>query len=275
MTLSPYDESSTRLEDDKKILREVVVTYDHLLNETVSVTQPKRGYRVGTDAVLLSAALSANRGRVLDMGAGVGGVSLCLARRLDRVEITAIEIDPVMAALAKLNAANNGFEERLRVLTANITKMPSVMADFFDHVVSNPPYHYAAGTRPEDRRRALAHMGDGDGLDDWVRTAVWAAKPRGRISFICRADRGAELINLFAAAGASETVVFPLWPRLMVPAGRVIVTVRKNISGPGAILPGLVLHNDDGSFTEAASAIMKGKALSMLHPARRSQRCRQ
>jgi tRNA1Val (adenine37-N6)-methyltransferase len=259
MTLSPYDESSTRLEDDKKILREVVVTYDHLLNETVSVTQPKRGYRVGTDAVLLSAALSANRGRVLDMGAGVGGVSLCLARRLDRVEITAIEIDPVMAALAKLNAANNGFEERLRVLTANITKMPSVMADFFDHVVSNPPYHYAAGTRPEDRRRALAHMGDGDGL----------------ISFICRADRGAELINLFAAAGASETVVFPLWPRLMVPAGRVIVTVRKNISGPGAILPGLVLHNDDGSFTEAASAIMKGKALSMLHPARRSQRCRQ
>jgi tRNA1(Val) A37 N6-methylase TrmN6 len=28
------------------------------------------------------------------MGAGVGGVSLCLARRLDAVQITAIEIDP-------------------------------------------------------------------------------------------------------------------------------------------------------------------------------------
>ena len=102
-------------------------------------------------------------------------------------------------------------------------------------------------------------MADGDGLDGWVRAALWAAKSRGRVSFICRADRGAELIHLFAAAGAGEAVVFPLWPRANVPAGRVIVTVRKRVAGPGAILPGLVLHNADGSFTAAASAIMKAR----------------
>jgi len=257
---------------DEALLQGLAVTHDHLLGETVSVTQPKSGFRVGTDAVLLGAAVSVNRGRLLDMGAGVGGVSLCLARRLHQAQITAVEIDPMMAALARRNAAANGVDGRLRVLTADIAKMPPVLADSFDHVVSNPPYHYAAGTRPGNRRRALAHMGDGDGLADWVRAAVWAAKPRGRISFICRADRGAELIHLFAAAGAGETLTFPLWPRPMVPAGRVIITVRKNISGPGAILPGLVLHNDDGSFTAAAAAIMKGEGLAMDHPARRRWR---
>jgi tRNA1(Val) A37 N6-methylase TrmN6 len=55
----------------------------------------------------------------------------------------------------------------------------------------------------------------------------------------------------------------------MVPAGRVIIQVRKAVSGPGAILPGLIMHNDDGSFTEAASRIMNGEGLYMAHPARR------
>ena len=98
---------------------------------------------------------------------------------------------------------------------------------------------------------------------------MWAAKPRGRISFICRADRADELTHLFTVVGASEILQFPLWPRPMVPAGRVIIQVRKGVSGPGAILPGLTMHNDDGSFTEAASRIMNGEGLYMAHPARR------
>ena len=250
-------------------LDDLAVTHDHLLGKTVSVMQPKSGFRVGTDAVLLAAAIGVNRGRILDMGAGVGGVSLCLARRLDAVQITAIEIDPVMAALAQRNVVANGFDDRLRILHDDIVKMPSVLTGSFDHVVSNPPYHYATGTRPRDKRRALAHIGEGLALGNWVKSAMWAAKPRGRISFICRADRADELIHLFTMAGASEILQFPLWPRPMVPAGRVIIQVRKAVSGPGAILPGLIMHNDDGSFTEAASRIMNGEGLYMVHPARR------
>jgi len=250
-------------------LDDLAVTHDHLLGKTVSVMQPKSGFRVGTDAVLLAAAIGVNRGRILDMGAGVGGISLCLARRLDAVQITAIEIDPVMAALAQRNVAANGFDDRLRILRDDIAKMPPVLAGSFDDVVSNPPYHYATGTRPRDKRRALAHIGEGLALGDWVKSAIWAAKPRGRISFICRADRADELIHLFTMAGASEILQFPLWPRPMVPAGRVIIQVRKAVSGPGAILPGLIMHNDDGSFTEAASRIMNGEGLYMVHPARR------
>ena len=244
------------------------VTHDHLLGAGVAVTQPTAGFRVGTDAVLLNAAVSQNRGRLLDLGTGVGGVALCAAYRLDQLQVTAVEIDPQLAALARHNADANGLGDRMRVLTADIAHLPTVLADSFEHVVSNPPYHYPAGTKPDHHRRQKAHMADGDGLDGWVRAALWAAKSRGRVSFICRADRGAELIHLFAAAGAGEAVVFPLWPRANVPAGRVIVTVRKRVAGPGAILPGLVLHNADGSFTAAASAIMKGASLPIEHPAR-------
>ena len=253
------------------MLDDVVITRDCMLDGTVAIAQPKSGFRVGTDAVFLAASVGVNRGRILDLGAGVGGVSLCLATRLNKVQITAVELDPVLVALAQKNIVTNGFDDRLRVLTGDIQALPPVLGSSFDHVISNPPYHFATGTKSQNRRRALAHMGDGLTLDDWVKAAMWAAKPRGRISFICRADRAGELVNLFVNAGASETLQFPLWPRPMVPAGRVIIQVRKSVMGPGAILPGLVVHNDDGSFTDAASRIMKGHGLYMAHPARKAR----
>ena len=269
----PTAKNQSVLHNDVNIglLDDVVITRDYMLNGNVAIAQPKFGFRVGTDAVFLAASVGVNRGRILDLGAGVGGVSLCLATRLNKVQITAIELDPVLVALAQKNVVTNGFDDRLRVLPGDIQALPPVLGGSFDHVISNPPYHFAAGTKPQNRRRALAHMGDGLTLDDWVKAAIWAARPRGRISFICRADRGGELVNLFVNAGASETLQFPLWPRRMVPAGRVIIQVRKSVIGPGAILPGLVVHNDDGSFTDAASRIMKGDGLYMAHPAREAR----
>ena len=250
------------------LLDGVEVTHDHLLNEQVQIIQPKTGYRVGSDAVLVAASLTAARGQVLDLGSGVGGISLCIAKRLSGVQITAVEIDPVTAALAQHNVAVNGMCQQVRVVIADVTAMPAVMANSFGHVVSNPPYHYKAGTKPHHAARANAHMGAGTDLYDWVKAAVWAAKPRGRISFICRADRAAELIGLFGRAGAGETLLFPLWSRPRSPASRVIIQVRKAVSGPGAILAGLIVHNEDGSFTRAAQQILKGGGLHIVHPAR-------
>ena len=272
MVHDPTTKNQSQLQDDADsgLLDDLFITRDSMLDRTVAIAQPKSGFRVGTDAVFLAASVGMNRGRILDLGAGVGGVSLCLATRLNKLQITAVELDPVLVALAQKNVVTNGFDDRLRVLLGDIQALPPVLGSSFDHVISNPPYHFSTGTRPQNRRRALAHMGDGLTLDDWVKAAMWAARPRGRISFICRADRGGELVNLFVNAGASETLQFPLWPRPMVPAGRVIIQVRKSVMGPGAILPGLVVHNDDGSFTDAASRIMKGDGLYVAHPARKA-----
>ena len=255
----------TTSDSDFRIMQ---VTHDHLLNEAVKITQPADGYRVGTDAVLLAAAISTASGRVLDLGAGVGGVSLCLANRHNELQITAVEKHADLAALAQENAEVNGVSNRLRVLTTDIRELPSVVAGSFDHVVSNPPYHNSHGTRPRNADRALAHMGDDTEMVDWVKAAVWAAKPRAKITFICRADRVPELISLFEQNGAGEAVLFPLWPRHSSPAGRVILQVRRDVEGPGAVLPGLVLHRDDGGFTDAAAQIMSGGQLAVVHPAR-------
>ena len=255
----------TTSDDDIRMMQ---VTHDHLLDEAVKITQPSDGYRVGTDTVLLAASISTNTGRVLDLGTGVGGVSLCLAHRHHELQITAIEKHADLAALAQENAEVNAVANRMRILTTDIRELPSVLVASFDHVVSNPPYHNSHGTRPRNAERALAHMGEDTDMVDWVKAAIWAAKPRAKITFICRADRAPELISLFERNGAGEAVLFPLWPRHSSPAGRVILQVRRDVDGPGAVLPGLVLHRDDGGFTDAAAQIMSGGQLSVIHPAR-------
>lgn len=255
----------TTSDDDIRMMQ---VTHDHLLDEAVKITQPADGYRVGTDTVLLAASISTNTGRVLDLGTGVGGVSLCLAHRHHELQITAIEKHADLAALAQENAEVNAVANRMRILTTDIRELPSVLAASFDQVVSNPPYHNSHGTRPRNADRALAHMGEDTDMVDWVKAAIWAAKPRAKITFICRADRAPELISLFEQNGAGEAVLFPLWPRHSSPAGRVILQVRRDVDGPGAVLPGLVLHRDDGGFTDAAAQVMSGGQLSVIHPAR-------
>ena len=57
--------------------------------------------------------------------------------------------------------------------------------------------------------------------------------------------------------------VLPLWPRDGEEAKRVIVQTRKGVRSPARILPGLVIHEADGSYTEAAAAVLKGMHLSL------------
>ena len=76
------------------------LTEDRWLGGRLTLLQPKRGHRVGTDAALLVAAAGDPRqGRIVDVGAGVGAVGLALAERNSPLaSVDLVEIDPELAA---------------------------------------------------------------------------------------------------------------------------------------------------------------------------------
>lgn len=56
--------------------------------------------------------------------------------------------------------------------------------------------------------------------------------------------------------------IIPLWPRAGVPAKRVIIRAIKDRKTPSSLHYGLVLHEANGSYTQAAEAILRsGQAL--------------
>jgi tRNA1(Val) A37 N6-methylase TrmN6 len=236
---------------------------DRLLGGRVRLRQPARGYRAAIDPVLLAAAVPAGAGEhVLDLGTGAGAAALCLAARVPECRITGVEIEPVVAALARANARLNGVADRVRVIEAEIGALDTAALGPADHVMANPPYLPPARAAPA-KRDDRATVETGAGLAGWVAAALALVREKGSVTFVHRADRLDELlVQLHRAAG--EIVVFPLWPRPAAAAKRVIVRARRGVATPLRLAPGLVLHRPDGSYTGAAQAVLRGaRALDM------------
>ena len=73
-----------------------------------------------------------------------------------------------------------------------------------------------------------------------------------------RADRTDEVISLLNAHKMGEVTFYPIWPVHGNPANRIIISARKNSKTGSILLPGITLHNTDGSLTSNASLAMKG-----------------
>lgn len=241
-------------------------TADTLLGGTLRLQQPKDGYRVAVDPVLLAAAVpAASAGRLLDIGTGVGAAALCYASRVPGARAVGLELQPDLAGMARGNVALNGLDDRIEVVEGDLLRPPAdFVAGSFDHAVANPPYLPPdRADPPPDPSKAAAHVEGEAGLADWVGFALRMVRPKGGITFIHRADRLDELLALLHGR-AGGIVVFPLWPKTGREAKRVIVRARPGVRTPARLAPGLVLHNADGSYTAEALRILRdGGALTV------------
>lgn len=239
---------------------------DDFLGGRIRLKQPMNGYRVSIDTVLLAASVPAQAGdTILEAGTGSAGAALCLASRMDDIEITGLELQAEMASYARDNVTLNDMSDRVSILEGDITDPPAKLkVGSFDHVIANPPY-LPDGTaiRSSSKSKGLAHIDKSASLKGWVNFCVNMARHKGTITFIYRADRLDELLSrLYGRVG--DLRLCPLWPRRGEPAKRVLVQGRKGISGAMSILPGLALHDTDGSYTREVDAILReGSELSM------------
>src|SRR5260370_36841935 len=107
----------------------VEVTEDAALGGRLRLKQPKRGHRVGHDAILLAAASAARAGeRAVDLGAGVGAAGLALALRVEGTEGVLVEVDAELARLAAANARLNGLNARVRATVLHVAAPAPALA---------------------------------------------------------------------------------------------------------------------------------------------------
>lgn len=234
-----------------------------LLDGRVKFRQPAKGYRVAIDPILLAAAVPAEADeRVLDLGSGAGAAALCLATRVVDCRIDCLEAQDPLARLAAENVSANKLDRRIIVHVGDLRRPPSDLPrNGFDHVMMNPPYVASnAADAPPDLSKRKATV-DELGVEAWIEAALKFLKPRGRLTLIHRADRLDALIAALVPR-TGELTMIPLWPRADEAARRVIVRARKGVKSPAQLLPGLVLHRQDGSFTPEAEAVLRdGEAL--------------
>jgi tRNA1(Val) A37 N6-methylase TrmN6 len=231
-------------------------TEDGFLGGRLVLSQPKRGYRAGLDAVLLAAAVPAGAGRALDLGCGVGAVMLAGAVRAPGWRFVGLEADVEAVSLAGQNISRNGLGHRVSVESGDALDLPTDWQNRFDLVMSNPPFFAPGEISAPGEGREAAWLNRG-GLKAWLNAMFFACKPKGRVTLIHRAHELARILAVLDRQ-AGEITVLPLHPRAGEPASRVLVTCRKGLRpGPLSLLPGRVLHGGEGA-TDWLDAVSRG-----------------
>jgi tRNA1(Val) A37 N6-methylase TrmN6 len=239
-------------------------TCDAFLDGRVQLRQPAKGFRSGLDAVFLAAACPAAReSSVLEAGCGAGAASLCLLARVDAIKVTGIEVDGSLAGLALQNAAANGFAGTFDVKEADLTGPWSALEaaglhrEGYDHAIANPPFYVRGRARlSKDGRNARSRAMQEGGLNQWLRFLAAAVKPGGTATMIHTAEALPQLLNAFEDRFGALRII-PLYPKSTAAAIRIILCGIKGSRAPLTLLPGIVLHEDNGTPSKAARAILR------------------
>ncbi len=250
-------------------------TEDGFLGGKLTLRQPEKGFRAGSDAVLLAAAVNIGATEsLLDVGCGVGTAGLCVKYRVPDCRLWGIEFQQELAAAARENARRNHLGRNLTIIDADICQRAqfkahtgpsgrSFLSEGFDHVISNPPF-YADGqaqASPSDVKSRAHIEGEAD-LAFWIAFCIARIKPKGCFTLIHRTDRLPEILCEMGRGCGSLTII-PLWPNAAVPAKRVIVQGIKSDRGPALLQSGLTLHEPDGRPTLLSEKILRdGAALT-------------
>jgi tRNA1(Val) A37 N6-methylase TrmN6 len=250
---------------DQRPLDAASLTDDAFLGGRLRLLQPRKGFRAGLDGVILAAAVPARaRQRICDLGCGAGTAGLCLAARVAGLEITGVENDAGMRALAIRNAERNGFAGNFEVVDCDLAgRARNLPRQHFHHVLTNPPFHdQARGTKSPQAAKAAAKSIASDALHHWLRIARAVTRPSGTVTAILPPAQLSTALAALSPQGRGVTVI-PLWPSASASAKRILVRVQTNSASPLVIARGMILHGPDGKPTAQAEEILRqGGSLS-------------
>jgi tRNA1(Val) A37 N6-methylase TrmN6 len=234
----------------------------HVLDHKVRLLQPDHGFRTSFDSVMLAAACPVKHGQiVLELGAGVGGALFCVAYRVPDATYVGVEIEQIYYDLAMQNIALNDAAERVSFIHSDLHDFdPNNGKPFADHIIMNPPFFDDEEfTSSPNALKAQARELKTTEIEDWLKAAHRLVKSNGSITIIFPTF-GLDRILSFLHKKFGAIEIIPIWSRAGQPSKRVIIRAIKDRQTPLKLCAGLVIHNDDGSYTHEADVILRDGA---------------
>ncbi|MDR0966306.1 MAG: methyltransferase [Myxococcales bacterium] len=223
----------------------------------LQIFQRRKGYRFSVDALLLADFARVDRGPIVDLGTGSGIVALALARQTG-CPVTAVELQPDLAALARRNAALNGLGEQVEVIEGDLRGLRSRLAPgTFECAVSNPPFFEAgAGHVNPASEKALARHEVAGSIRDVACAARWLLGPGGRLCVVFPAPRLTALTDALDSNKLALARLRCVHSRPDRDAHLVLAEAIKNAPRTRTtLLAPLFLFDDAGRESDEAKAI--------------------
>lgn len=237
---------------------ELVERWDDLQCHGLHLLQDSEQFCFGVDAVLLSDfATVLPNDRVVDLCSGNGIVPILLSGKTEAASIIGVELQQPAVDLAKKSIARNALAGRVSMIQGDLRKIAALLPENSCEVVTcNPPYVKAGcALQNPNHTLALARHELACTLDDCVRAAAHLLCPKGRVYFVHRPDRLADLLCTLRHHGIEPKTLRVVHAYVHRPPVLVLV---ESVLGGGAQLrihPPLLIHNSDGSYTDEINRI--------------------
>ncbi len=225
---------------------------DDLMHSGRRIIQNTREFCFSMDAVLLAHFPRWKREqRVLELGTGTGVIPLIMADEVAHVD--AIELNPVTAELARRNVSLNGLEEKISLWEGDFREIRKIYApESFDVVIANPPYRPVAhGQVNAMDGVAKARHEFTATLEDVVAAARYALRFRGTFAMVHLPERlGEILVSLHRHQMEAKRLQMVQPKTGKAPNMMLLEAVVGGMPGGLKVQPPLIVHEEDGSYTE-------------------------
>ena len=224
-------------------------TVEKLFGGRMLCRQHRDGYRFSHDPILLAHFFSPDPNeKIIDLGAGCGLISLILAYRWPGISITAFELQPELAGLARNNVQAADLADRLQVVEGDFGKIGDhFAAASFERVVTNPPYRpIGVGRINSDREQALARHEISATIQDVVKAANWLLVDGGKFDLVFPFERAQELLETLQGAGFSPVRSQAVHSYPGKKAGLILIEAVKGRGDELVELPPFYVHQGSG-----------------------------
>ncbi len=223
--------------------------------------QPTSGYCYNSDSIFLYDFIASfkPKGTLLDVGCGVGIISLLLSRDFS-LKTSIIDKQESMLAYAKHNFALNGLEAKayLGAFEKHETE------DRYDFIVSNPPFYDASVTQSENSHLNIARYAHHLPIDIFVKRVKTFLKPKGWFIFCYDAKQIDIVLEKLREYKINPEKIQFVHSKLDRDAKLVMIAARNNSKSMTQILPPLVVFDDRSVYMpKAQQAFDKAKTNSI------------
>lgn len=207
--------------------------------------QPTSGYCYNSDSIFLYDFISSFKlsGKVLDVGCGVGIISLLLSRDFE-IETSVIDKQEVMLNYAKHNYILNDFE--VQSYLGDFTEF--ITEERYDYIVSNPPFYDSNVQQSEDSHLNIARYAQHLPIESFVRSVKRYLKPKGWFIFCYDAKQIDLLLYHLRNYSINPEKIQFVHSKINKESKLVMIAARNNSKSMTKILAPFVVFDDKSIY---------------------------
>jgi len=214
--------------------------------------QPTSGYSYNSDSIFLYDFISTfkPKGALLDVGCGVGIISLLLSRDFN-IETSIIDKQEKMLSYARHNYVINGLEAKSYL--GDFTEF--AIDDRYDYIISNPPFYDERVQQSEDTHLNIARYAHHLPIEGFIKRVKTYLKPKGWFIFCYDAKQIDLLLYHLKLNSINPEKIQFVHSKIDRESKLVMIAARNNSKSMTTILPPFVVFDDKNVYSPQAEAI--------------------